>query len=108
MESIVETEQELKVRWEAKFEKEKHLHPPRPLFGPVERPRRLLQIKYWDRTPEMQQRKLNHTSSLDLSKVRRAFTYTSCDANNTKYQQQVMTREEHILATTLKVSFFCF
>ena len=70
IESIIETEEELKIRWQAKFEKEKHLHPPRPEFvKSVANPRRLLEIKYWDRTPEMLEQKLKHTESLDLSKV---------------------------------------
>jgi hypothetical protein len=70
------------MRWE----REGHTQPPRPDFVRARRVPKLglLQIEYWDRSPEDRERKQAHLDALDDSAAG-----TGC------------TREDHILATTL-------
>ena len=79
-----ESEHERRRRWQALWEKTKFGQPPRPKFTPLSnlKPNRgVLQIEYWERTPDNADRKQAHIDQLDrISK---------------------MSREEWILNTTL-------
>jgi len=83
--TATETEEERRVRWAERWEREGATQPPRPSF---ERPAGvpslgLLKIRYWDRAEADKEAKLQHLDALDLGG----------GAN---------VREEHVLNTTLK------
>ena len=63
-----ESEESRKLRWEADWNRTKHLQPPRPEFPPFSsliKRRGVLKIEYWERTPDNAQRKQAHMDQLD-------------------------------------------
>jgi len=65
---VIETEEERRRRWDEHWERTRHYQPPRPYFTPLHqlrRRRKVLEIDYWERTPDNADRKQAHMDQLD-------------------------------------------